>query len=61
MQPCQDRIDKDNPKYTFMPPIVHTPQQIEAGNKIVEILNNPNLTESEQREACWSVLNSQFS
>ncbi|MDB9371042.1 hypothetical protein PN456_19175 [Nodularia spumigena CS-586/05] len=54
----QDRIDKDNSEYTFIPPIEHTPQQIETGNKIVEVLNNQNLTESDKRQACWELLNS---
>ncbi|GAX38917.1 hypothetical protein [Nodularia sp. NIES-3585] len=58
MQPSQDWIDKNNPQYTFIPEIEHTTQQIEANKKLAEILNDPNLTESEQREACWSVLNS---
>ncbi|WP_414530278.1 hypothetical protein [Nodularia chucula] len=39
MQPRQDRIDKDNPQYTFIPEIEHTTQQIEANNKLAEILN----------------------
>lgn len=56
MQPSQDRIDKDNPQ--FIPPIVHTPEQIEAGNKIVGVLNDPNLTELEKKQACWELLNS---
>lgn len=61
MEPSQDRLDKDNPKYTFISEIKHTPQQIKAGKKLVEILHDPNLTESEKREACWSVLNNKNS
>ncbi|MCG6136851.1 MAG: hypothetical protein MET45_19815 [Nostoc sp. LLA-1] len=56
MQLSQDRIDKDNPQ--FIPQIEHTPQQIEAGNKLVEVLKNQNLTESDKRDACWELLNS---
>jgi hypothetical protein len=56
MQPSQDRIDKDNPQ--FILPIEHTPQQIEAGNKLVEVLKNQNLTEFDKRDACWELLNS---
>jgi hypothetical protein len=56
MQPSQERIDKDNPQ--FIPPIEHTPEQIEAGNKIVEVLKNQNLSESDKRQACWKLLNS---
>ncbi|MCC2695224.1 hypothetical protein [Nodularia sp. LEGE 04288] len=53
----QDRTDKDNPHYTFTPPSNYTPQEVEAGNKLVEILNDPSLSETDKKKACWEILN----
>ncbi|BAY66927.1 hypothetical protein NIES22_70710 (plasmid) [Calothrix brevissima NIES-22] len=52
-----DRDDKDNLSIQFNPPVHYTPTEVEAGNKLVEVINDPSLTEGEKKDAVWSILN----
>jgi hypothetical protein len=52
-----DRDDKDNVSIQFNPPVHYTRAEVEAGNKLVEVVNNPNLTNGEKRDAVWGILN----
>jgi hypothetical protein len=52
-----NRSDKDNPLYTFTPPPNYTKQEKAAGESLVEVLNDPNLSDTEKRESCWNILN----
>ncbi|MEA5567798.1 hypothetical protein [Anabaena sp. UHCC 0399] len=45
----EDRSDKNHSHYTFTPPVNYTPEAVEAGNKIVEILNDSNLSETDKK------------
>ncbi len=54
----EDRRDKDNPRYTFTPKVSYTPEQVEAGKKLVEVLNDENLSETQKKDGVWKVLNS---
>jgi hypothetical protein len=53
----EDRDDKNNPLYTFTPPVNYTPQEVEAGEALIEILNNSDLSKDEKRSAVWEILN----
>jgi hypothetical protein len=52
-----DRDDKDNPTIQFTPPIHYTPAEVEAGNKLVEIINNSDLSQDDKKAQVWDVLN----
>lgn len=51
-----DTEDKRNPHIQFIPPVEYTPEQVKAGNKLVEIINHPELSETEKKDAVWQVL-----
>jgi len=51
-----DRHDKDNPDIQFIPPVHYTKAEVEAGNKLVEVINDPNLSESDKKEKVWTIL-----
>ncbi|MBD2336146.1 hypothetical protein H6G64_03955 [Calothrix sp. FACHB-156] len=52
-----DRDDKDNVTIQFNPPANYTPAEVEAGNKLAEVINDPSLSEGEKRDAVWDILN----
>ncbi|BAY90775.1 MULTISPECIES: hypothetical protein [unclassified Tolypothrix] len=52
-----DRDDKDNLSIQFSPPVHYTPAEVEAGNKLVEVVNDPSLSEGEKKDAVWDILN----
>lgn len=52
-----DRHDKNNPNIQFTPPVHYTKTEVEAGKKLVEVINNPNLSESDKKEKVWTILN----
>ncbi|OYE02724.1 hypothetical protein [Nostoc sp. 'Peltigera membranacea cyanobiont' 232] len=52
-----DRQDKDNPHIQFIPPVHYTKAEVEAGKKLVEVINDPNLSESDKKEKVWTILN----
>ncbi|MGI2907689.1 hypothetical protein [Tolypothrix sp. VBCCA 56010] len=51
-----DRDDKGDLSIQFTPLINYTPAEVEAGNKLVEILNNPSLNDAEKKDAVWDIL-----
>ncbi len=51
-----DRHDKDNPDIQFIPPVHYTKAEVEAGKKLVEVINDPNLSESDKKEKVWTIL-----
>ncbi|MBD2505640.1 hypothetical protein [Anabaena azotica] len=53
-----DRNDKDNPNYTFAPPVQYTAQQVETGNKVVEIINS-SLSDEEKSKSVYEILTNQ--
>ncbi|MCC5636285.1 hypothetical protein LC593_10535 [Nostoc sp. CHAB 5844] len=55
----EDRDDKNNLSYTFIPPVNYTPEQIKTGQELVEILNDPNKSEANKRDEVWEILNNQ--
>ncbi|HEY9801110.1 MAG TPA: hypothetical protein V6D25_12190 [Leptolyngbyaceae cyanobacterium] len=56
MSTSSDRDDKDNTNYTFTPPVIYSPQQVETGNKVIEIINS-SLSDEDKSKTVWSVLN----
>jgi hypothetical protein len=52
-----DAHDKRDPSIQFTPPVHYTPEEVEAGNKLVEIINNPTLSEADKKAEVWEVLN----
>lgn len=51
-----DSHDKDNPDIQFIPPVHYTKAEVEAGKKLVEVINDPNLSESDKKEKVWTIL-----
>lgn len=52
-----DRHDKNNPNIQFIPPVHYTKAEVEAGEKLVQFINDPNLSESDKKEKVWAILN----
>lgn len=50
-----DRNDKNNPNYTFTPPVSYSAQQVEDANKVVEVLNS-NLSDADKSKAVYEIL-----
>ena len=51
-----DRDDKSDLNIQFKPSVHYTPAEVEAGNKLVEVLNNPDLSDSDKKDAVWNIL-----
>jgi len=51
-----DRDDKDDITVQFNPPVHYTPAEVEAGNKLIEVLNDPSLSEGDKKDAAWDIL-----
>jgi hypothetical protein len=51
-----DRDDKNDITIQFNPPVHYTPASVEAGNKLAEVINNPDLSDSDKKEAVWDIL-----
>lgn len=45
-----DRHDKHNPDIQFIPPVHYTKAEVEMGKKLVEVINDPNFSESHKKE-----------
>lgn len=52
-----DRHDKENPSIQFTPPVHYTPAEVEAGKQLVEVINQPELSEAHKKEQVWTILN----
>jgi hypothetical protein len=53
-----DRDDKNDPSIQFIPKFEYTPAQVEAGNKLAEVLNNPGLSDADKKQIAYDILNS---
>lgn len=56
MKENTDAQDKRDPSTQFNPPVYCTPAEVEAGNKLVEIVNSPDLSDAKKAEV-WEILN----
>lgn len=52
-----DRDDKGDLSITFVPPIHYTIAEVEAGNKLIEVLNDPDLSDADKKSQAWDILN----
>jgi len=56
-----DRDDKSDLSITFVPPIHYTIAEVEAGNKLIEVLNDPDLSDADKKSQAWDILNNRAS
>jgi len=56
-----DSDDKRNLSIQFIPPIHYTQVEVEAGNKLVEVLNDPDLSDADKKSQAWEILNNRAS
>lgn len=56
-QTASDHDDKNDSSINFTPQITYTQSEIEAGNRLIEVLNDTSLSEAEKNSQCWDILN----